>query len=209
MASITKKQYIKTSKDGAIKEVFYGVKDCNYINYDGENQTLAEKISEIDGKINTLETSFQDGYDTIADGIRAYNIEPASNSPKDMVAAIDSVYNLGVETGEAPTNSKDAKLIIRTSLLKQGDEENSGNWSWTNPYGAGYVYVRYTDKPVKTYEAYGSNCYINGTKQSSSGGEDHSKTFIHDVAIDAGGTIKFSFERYGGIGYCLIFYYQR
>jgi len=50
-------------------------------------------VCELNKKIENVETSFQDGCNTIVAGCTAYGKTPSSNSPTNIVTAIETIYN--------------------------------------------------------------------------------------------------------------------
>lgn len=82
-----------------------GADKAQSVKYDNSTSKLSADnvqgaIDELDGELETVKTSFQDGCNTIVSGITAQGVTPKSNAPADIVTAVNTVatnkYNAGV-----------------------------------------------------------------------------------------------------------------
>lgn len=82
-----------------------GAGKAQSVKYDNSTSKLSADnvqgaIDELDVELKEVKTSFQDGCNTIVSGITAQGVTPKSNSPADIVTAVNTVatnkYNAGV-----------------------------------------------------------------------------------------------------------------
>lgn len=82
-----------------------GADKAQSVKYDNSTSKLSADnvqgaIDELDVELKEVKTSFQDGCNTIVSGITAQGVTPKSNSPADIVTAVNTVatnkYNAGV-----------------------------------------------------------------------------------------------------------------
>lgn len=125
-------------------------------------KTLATKLSE-------MESSFQAGCNTLVNKLKSLGVTPASSSPSDIAAAMDTLknnyYNAGVSAADSRVNTSSASYSRGVSDADGRVNGNSASYTAGRSQGqadvkanpGGYGLITQTD-----YNNYGSACYNNG-----------------------------------------------
>jgi len=103
-----------------------GIKDSEDEPVEASWTELSNKsdISELSTKISNLETSFQDGCDTIVSGCTTYGSTPTSNAPADIVNAIKTIYTNRYTAG---VNATKVGTAVAANVLADKTFTNSSS----------------------------------------------------------------------------------
>ena len=106
-----------------------GASKAESLKYDNSNSHLSADnvqgaIDEVNGEVNDIKEAFQDGCNEIVSGITAQGVTPSSNSPADIVAAVNKVatnkYNAGVNATKVGTAVESQVLKDKTFTNSSG-----------------------------------------------------------------------------------------
>lgn len=99
-----------------------GANNAEQIKYNDSN--VAEALDSLGEEVNDIKEAFQDGCNEIVSGITAQGVTPSSNSPADIVAAVNSVatnkYNAGVNATKVGTAVESQVLKDKTFTNSSG-----------------------------------------------------------------------------------------
>lgn len=150
-----------------------------------QNKPVAEAINNLNDTIAEMKQSFQDGVDTLVAKLTALGITPASSSPDDIAAAIDSLatskYNAGVAAADARVNTSSASYTsgrtqgqadVKASPGSYGlitkemyDSYGDSKWAEGRTYGRNEVKANpntYSLYSSSQYTSYGNSKYSEG-----------------------------------------------
>lgn len=123
----------------------------------------------LENKLASMESSFQAGCDTLVNKLKALGVTPASSSPSDIAAAMDTLatnkYNAGVTAADARVNKSsasysqgvtdaDARTNTSSASYSAGRSQGQADVK-ANPGGYGLI-------TQDAYNNYGTTCYNNG-----------------------------------------------
>ncbi len=150
-----------------------------------QNKAVAEAVNSLNDTISEMKQSFQDGVDTLVAKLTALGITPASSSPDDIAAAIDSLatskYNAGVAAADARVNTSSASYTsgrtqgqadVKASPGSYGlitkemyDSYGDSKWAEGRTYGQNEVKANpntYSLYSSSQYTSYGNSKYSEG-----------------------------------------------
>lgn len=146
--------------------VFVQTKDGDVVS----QQTLSAKLS-------SMESSFQAGCDALVNKLKELGVTPASSSPTDIAAAMDTLatnkYNAGVSAADARVNKSSKSYSQGVTDADARANSSSANWKdgYNNGYSAGRAQGQADVKAnpggyglitQDAYNNYGTTCYNNG-----------------------------------------------
>lgn len=125
--------------------------------------------TKLSDKLAAMESSFQAGCDTLVNKLKSLGVTPASSSPSDIAAAMDTLktnyYNAGVSAADARVNKSSASYSQGVSDADGRVNSSSASYSAgrsqgqadvkANPGGYGLI-------TQDAYNNYGTTCYNNG-----------------------------------------------
>lgn len=120
----------------------------------------------LSSKLESMETSFQDGVNTIVAALTELGVTPESTTPAGIAAAIKTLYSdqyaAGVKKGHADVIADPGSY----GLITQTQYENYGKTCYTNGYNAG---VTAADNRVNTSSASYKSGYSAGVSAGIAG----------------------------------------
>ncbi len=131
-----------------------------YVQTTSGTTTSQQKLSDA---LSEMKTSFQDGCDTLVSKLTALGVTPASSSPADIAAAIDTLYanrySAGVEQGHADVIADPGTY----GLITEEAYESYGTTRYNAGYEAGKSAVTSSPNSYNLYTKtqYDAN-YANG-----------------------------------------------
>lgn len=123
----------------------------------------------LESKLASMESSFQAGCDTLVNKLKTLGVTPASSSPTDIAAAMDTLatnkYNAGVTAADARVNTSSASYSQGVTDADARTNTSSASYSAGRSQGqadvkanpGGYGLITQDD-----YNNYGTSCYNNG-----------------------------------------------